>query len=83
MNNCLDAVLEYPPRPRRQAAITKRQQELILGIADGMSTRQIAANLGISFKTAECHRTRVMRRLNLHSAAELVRYAIRSGLVHD
>jgi DNA-binding NarL/FixJ family response regulator len=46
-----------------------------------MSTKQIASDLGISFKTAECHRQRLMRKLNLHKTASVVRFAVRVGLV--
>jgi DNA-binding NarL/FixJ family response regulator len=60
---------------------TQRQQEVIVGVANGMTTKQIAASLGISAKTAECHRGRLMHKLHLHSTASVVRYAVRFGLV--
>jgi DNA-binding CsgD family transcriptional regulator len=46
-----------------------------------MATKEIAASLGISAKTAECHRLRLMHKLNLHSTAAVVRYAVRFELV--
>ncbi|PYV08040.1 MAG: DNA-binding response regulator, partial [Acidobacteria bacterium] len=45
------------------------------------TTKEVAALLGISFKTAESHRTRIMEKLDIHETAGLVRYAIRRGLV--
>ena len=61
--------------------LTPRQQEVIVGVPNGMTTKQIAASLGISAKTADCHRVRLMHKLNLHSTAAVVRYAVRFGLV--
>jgi DNA-binding NarL/FixJ family response regulator len=49
-------------------------------IAEGKSTRDVAALLGVSQKTAETHRTRLMQKLDIHETASLVRYAIREGL---
>ena len=65
----------------KHGLLTQRQQEVIVGVANGMSTKQIAASLGISAKTAECHRGKLMHKLNLHSTAAVVRYAVRFGLV--
>ena len=48
---------------------------------EGKSTKEIADVLGISIKTAETHRTRLMQKLDIHDVASLVRYAIRHGLV--
>ena len=49
-------------------------------LAEGKSSKEAADVLGISVNTAETHRSNVMRKLNLHSVADLVRYAIRNGL---
>lgn len=70
-----------PALPEQDRHITKREQEIVVGIANGLSTKQIAGSLGISVSTAECHRERVMKKLNIHSAAGLVRFAVRSGLI--
>lgn len=71
-----------PAAPSEQDRhITKREQEIILGIANGLSTKQIASSLGISVSTAERHREHVMKKLDVHSAAGLVRFAVRSGLI--
>jgi DNA-binding CsgD family transcriptional regulator len=50
-------------------------------VAEGKTTKEVAAILGISVKTAESHRTRIMSKLNIHETAGLVRYAIRRGLI--
>jgi two-component system response regulator NreC len=50
-------------------------------VAEGKTTKAIARVLGISAKTAESHRTRIMGKLNVHDTASLVRYAIRRGLI--
>ncbi|BFU88899.1 MAG: hypothetical protein NTAFB01_00860 [Nitrospira sp.] len=62
-------------------ALTPRQREVLQLIAEGKSTKSIAFLLHISVKTVEFHRTRLMEELNLHSAAELTRYAVSEGLV--
>jgi two-component system response regulator NreC len=61
--------------------LTAREREVLCLVAGSRTTRQIAAVLGISVKTAECHRTNVMKKLDIHDTAGLVRYAIRRGLV--
>ena len=61
--------------------LTARESQVLTLIAEGKSTRQVAAILGISYKTADSHRTRVMEKLDVHETATLVRYAIRMGLV--
>ncbi len=70
-------------RDSQAAAISPRQREVLKMIADGFTTKEIAANLGISFKTAQTHRTELMQRLDIHEVATLVRYAIRIGLVQS
>lgn len=61
--------------------LSPRQREILLLIAEGHTTREIALRLGVSVKTAESHRTELMRRLDLHDVAGLVRYAVRTGVV--
>jgi DNA-binding NarL/FixJ family response regulator len=61
--------------------LTARQREVVQLIAEGQTTKQIAALLYISEKTVESHRLRLMRQLDIHDIAGLVRYAIRTGLV--
>jgi DNA-binding NarL/FixJ family response regulator len=60
---------------------TGRESEILRLVAGGKSSREIAETLGISVKTAETHRSNLMRKLDLHSTADLVRYAIRNHII--
>jgi DNA-binding NarL/FixJ family response regulator len=62
-------------------ALTARQNEILKLLAEGRSTKEVATALGISSKTADIHRTHVMKRLGLHSQSELIFFAIRAGIV--
>ena len=70
------AKADVPPDP-----LTSREREVLQLVAEGKSTKEVAQLLGISFKTAESHRTRIMKKTNIHETAGLVRYAVRRGLV--
>jgi DNA-binding NarL/FixJ family response regulator len=78
---------EAPDRPaaiEREVALSRlsaREKEVLRLIAQGFSTKEIAGTLNISFKTAVTHRTHLLRKLQLHESASLVRIAIRAGLV--
>jgi len=61
--------------------LSPRERRVVQLIAEGQSTKQVAALLKISVKTAETHRARIMTKLNIHQTAGLVRYAIRRGLI--
>lgn len=61
--------------------LTPREREVLQLVAEGRTTKEIASSLGLSVKTAETHRTKIMRKLEIHETAGLVRYAIRRGLV--
>jgi two-component system, NarL family, response regulator NreC len=61
--------------------LSPREREVLQLVAEGKTTKEIAAVLGISVKTVESHRTRIMAKLNIHETAGLVRYAIRQGLI--
>jgi DNA-binding NarL/FixJ family response regulator len=61
--------------------LSAREHEVLQLIAEGKSTKDIAVILGISVKTAESHRSRLMQKLDIHETASLVRYAVRRGLV--
>jgi DNA-binding NarL/FixJ family response regulator len=74
----VDAVMEVAPSSGR---LSPRERQVVQLVAEGKSTKGIAAVLRISVKTAEFHRSRVMRKLSIHDTAGLVRYAIREGLV--
>src|SRR5262245_13532109 len=67
---------DLPPDP-----LTPREREVLQLVAEGQTTKEIATVLGLSVKTAETHRTKIMRKLEIHETAGLVRYAIRHGLV--
>jgi DNA-binding NarL/FixJ family response regulator len=61
--------------------LTSRERQVLQLVGEGKSTKEVARLLGISVKTAESHRARLMRKLDIHETASLVRYAIRHGLV--
>jgi DNA-binding NarL/FixJ family response regulator len=61
--------------------LTPRQQEILILIANGCTTKEIARHLGVSFKTASAHRSNIMNRLDIHDTAHLVRHAIRAGYI--
>ena len=63
--------------------LSPREREVLKLIASGLSSKTIARELDISPKTVETYRNRLMSKLNLHSIAELVRYAIRAGLLSE
>jgi len=69
------------PAPDPPEALTSREREIVQLIAEGKSSKEVAATLGISARTAETHRANLMRKLNLHSVSEIVRYAIRNRMV--
>ena len=62
--------------------LTPRQREILQLVAEGRSTKDVAALLDLSIKTVETHRSQIMARLDIHDVAGLVRYAIRTGLVN-
>jgi PAS domain S-box-containing protein len=62
-------------------ALTERERQVLVLIADGKSTKEAAVKLGISYKTADSHRSRILEKLGVHETASMVRYAIRSGLI--
>jgi DNA-binding NarL/FixJ family response regulator len=73
--------LTRTPAPASADPLTPRQREVLRLVAEGLSTKQIARQLGISPKTVEAHRSQLMNALDIHDIAGLVRYAIRIGLV--
>jgi PAS domain S-box-containing protein len=62
-------------------ALTERERQVLVLIAGGKSTKEAAAQLGISYKTADSHRSRILEKLGVHETASMVRYAIRAGLI--
>src|SRR6266481_668332 len=70
------AKTELPPDP-----LSPREREVLQLVAEGKTTKETARLLGVSVKTAENHRTRIMAKLDIHETAGLVRYAIRQGII--
>jgi DNA-binding NarL/FixJ family response regulator len=67
---------ELPPDP-----LTPREREVLQLVAEGKTTKEAASVMGVSVKTAESHRMRLMSKLDIHETAGLVRYAIRQGMI--
>jgi len=61
--------------------LTGREREVVQLLAEGKSNKRIASHLDISVKTAETHRSNIMRKLDINSIAEIVRYAVRNELI--
>jgi two-component system, NarL family, response regulator NreC len=80
------AMLAYVERARDSGgdsydALTPREREVLHLVAEGYTSAEIAEKLSISPRTAEIHRTNLMRKLDLHSQTDLVRYALRRGII--
>lgn len=75
------AVRQERDGPPALEQLTGREREVLLGIALGRTNKEIAAGLGISYRTVETHRESLMRKLNLHTVAELTRFAVGAGMV--
>jgi DNA-binding NarL/FixJ family response regulator len=67
--------------PTSADPLSSRERQVLQLVGEGKSTKEVAAQLGVSVKTAESHRARLMRKLDIHETAGLVRYAIRRGLI--
>jgi DNA-binding NarL/FixJ family response regulator len=71
-------------QPRDKVAsgrLSGREREIVQLLAESRTSKEIAARLGVSVKTVNAHRANIMRKLDLHSVAELVRYAVRNGII--
>ncbi len=75
--------LRTPPSKNREpfSLLSTREREVLHLIAEGLSAKEVATELQISTKTVEAHRTSLMRKLGVRKATELVRYALRHGLI--
>ena len=71
--------VQPPASPRSR--LTSREREIVQLLAEGKSSKEVASVLGISVKTAETHRANIMRKLQVHSVSELVRYAIKNSII--
>jgi DNA-binding NarL/FixJ family response regulator len=78
IENCRRSV---PLETESSGELTPRQRQVLEFAAKGLSAKEIAAELGISRRTAEYHRARIMNTLGLQNVAELVQYAIREGII--
>lgn len=65
-----------------RSRLTPREREIVQLLAEGKSTKEVAVALGLSVKTAETHRSNIMRKLQLHSVSDLVLYAVKNNIVH-
>jgi len=78
-----DPAAKAKPKPEEESAdiLTGREREVIQLLAEGKTSKEVAVALHLSVKTAETHRTNLMRKLGLHSVADLTRYAVRNRIV--
>ncbi len=67
-------------RPRAMSVLTNREREVLQLLAEGRTTKQIARRLHVSPKTIETHRRQLMQKLDLHSVAELTKFAVKEGI---
>jgi DNA-binding NarL/FixJ family response regulator len=81
----LEAYLKEPEGPADDpySQLTAREREVLVLIAQGQSTREIAEALRISPNTVDVHRNRLMQKLELHSIAEVTAFAVRRGLLGE
>jgi DNA-binding NarL/FixJ family response regulator len=63
-------------------SLTRREVEVLRLIAEGKSSKEVAKELGMAFRTAVCHRYRIFQKLKVHETASVVRLAVRAGLIH-
>ncbi len=82
-SNSLQASAEAPENPLNAIQqLSEREREVLSWVAQGMTNQQIAGMLTLSVKTVESYRARLMRKLGIHSRAELVRFALDVGVLH-
>jgi DNA-binding NarL/FixJ family response regulator len=74
-----DPQIKVPETIRER--LTSREREIVQLLAEGKSSKEVATSLNISVKTAETHRANIMRKLQLHTVSELVRYAVRNQII--
>jgi len=67
--------------PPLHKSLTAREREIVQLLAEGKSSKEVAVALGISVKTADTHRSNIMRKLEIHSVSELVRYAVKNNMI--
>ncbi|MGC2421631.1 MAG: response regulator transcription factor [Candidatus Acidiferrales bacterium] len=69
------------PQTHLRNRLTAREREIVQLLAEGKSSKEVAVALGISVKTAETHRANIMRKLEMHSVSEVVRYAVKNQII--
>lgn len=79
-SNMSDAVLASGVEPSEVTKLTPRESEVLSLLAQGLANKEVARKLGISVRTAETHREHLSRKLDIHTVAGLVKYAIQHGL---
>jgi DNA-binding NarL/FixJ family response regulator len=79
--NLLQAAVEGAAAVSWRSGITSREREVLTGVAQGFSNKEMARSLQVSIKTVDKHRGNLMRKLNLHSVADVTRYAIHEGFL--
>jgi DNA-binding NarL/FixJ family response regulator len=67
--------------PLMRKALSAREREIVQLVAEGKSSKEVAVALGISIKTAETHRSNIMRKLDMHSVSEIVRWAVKNDMI--
>lgn len=81
MATAMRSLIRDPDGSRAVHPLSNREKQILQLVAEGLSTREIAARLSLSVRTVDNHRTNIMRKLNLHNVAALTRYAIQNELV--
>ena len=76
----LQALASPNEKQRTSSVLTAREQEVVRMLADGLTVRELASELGLSVKTVEAHKLNLMRKLDIHNRVNLVRYAVQHGL---
>ncbi len=77
----IDDDLDHARAAEAYAALTPRQREVLQRVAAGMTSKEIAQELGVSYRTVDVHRMLLMRRLNVRDVTGLMRFALRAGLI--
>jgi DNA-binding NarL/FixJ family response regulator len=81
LNGFLKDANQPEPRENSRSRLTPREVQIVRHLAEGKSNKEMAAELGITVRTVETHRAKIMLKLGLHSLAELIHYAIRDKIV--
>lgn len=81
LSGFLDRGHTSPKQTLSLPALTPRERQVVQLLAEGKSTKEVAVHLDLSVKTAETHRSNIMRKLKLHSVSELVLYAVRNNII--